>query len=63
MRSLIANIIYMAIKDYNAHKDEVRKFFNSKWADTLCDELGLSAKDILNRLESGEINLNLLEAV
>ena len=63
MRGLISNIIYMAIKDWNTRKDEVRAFFNSKWADTLCDELGLSAKDILNRLESGKININSLEAI
>lgn len=61
MRSLISNIIYMAIKDWNAHKDEVREFFKSKWADTLCTELNLSAKDILNKLESGKINVNALE--
>jgi hypothetical protein len=63
MRSLIANIIYMAIKDWNAHKDDIRKFFNSKWADTLCDELNLSAKDILNKLERGEINVSALEVI
>lgn len=63
MRGLIANIIYMAIKDWNAHKEDVRNFFKSKWADTLCDELNLSAKDILNKLECGEINVSALEVV
>ncbi len=61
MRSLIANIIYMAIRDWDACREDIIAFFNSKWADTLCSELGLSAKDILNRLESGKINVNTLE--
>lgn len=61
MRSLISNIIYMAIKDWEIRKDEIREFFKSKWADTLCEELGLDARDILNRLESGKINVSTLE--
>lgn len=61
MRGLISNIIYMAIKDWETCKEEVRAFFKSKWADTLCSELGLSTKDILERLESGKINVGTLE--
>ena len=61
IRNLIAAIINQAIHDWcmttKCH-NEVREFFQSDLGIEYCHILGLSTKDILNKLESGKINLN-----
>lgn len=61
MRNMVAAIVNQAIRDWcmkPKYRDEVREFFQSDLGIEYCHILGLSAKDILNKLESGKINLN-----
>lgn len=59
MRNVLAAIISKAMTDWcnNAEmRDEIREFFTSEWGIEICDMLELSAKEILRKLENGEIN-------
>lgn len=59
-KTLVYAIIAQAISDWrkleqaNAYTQKyngLRRFFKSEWAEWLCSELGVEAKDILNLLE------------
>ena len=59
-KKLTAAIIAQAVTDwrkleqvnaYNQKYNSLRRFFKSEWAEWLCSELGVEAKDILNLLE------------
>ena len=60
-KKLTAAIIAQAVADwrkleqtnaYNQKYNSLRRFFKSEWAEWLCSELGIEAKDILSRLEA-----------
>ena len=59
-KKLTAAIIAQAVADWrkleqlnacNQKYNSLRRFFKSEWAEWLCAELGVEAKDILNLLE------------
>lgn len=60
-KKLVYAIIAQAISDwrklekaeaYTQKYNSLRRFFKSEWAEWLCAELGVEAKDILSRLEA-----------
>ena len=66
-KTLVYAIIAQAVADWrkleqaNAYTQKyngLRRFFKSEWAEWLCSELGVEAKDILNLLEEERRNLN-----
>ena len=60
LRNFVAAIILKAVNDYKTMKVEVTEFFMSKWGQHLCDIIDMSAKTILQKLESNDFNADLL---
>ena len=58
-RNLIAAVLYKAALDYQTprFKKDVTTFLGSKWGKHLCEMINLNPSMVLERLESGEVQI------
>lgn len=66
VRNFIAAIIHQAVYDWCTQpkmRSEIREFFQSDYGQELCDDIDLSAKVILDKLEKGKVNQRYLKEV